>query len=75
MIGKIKEISTSKIKKIILIKKKCTENGKRNNEILSNPHSKEVNLLRILLFFFLNKKFNDNNNILIKINNKFINNK
>jgi hypothetical protein len=39
IIGKIKAISTSKIKKIIVIKKKCKENGIRAEDLGSNPHS------------------------------------
>lgn len=40
IIGRIKAISTSKIKKIIVIKKNFNENGKRDEDIGSNPHSK-----------------------------------
>lgn len=40
IIGKIKAISTSKIKKIMVIKKKCNENGIRAIDLGSNPHSK-----------------------------------
>lgn len=40
IIGKIKIISTSKIKKIIAIKKNWIENGKRELFLGSNPHSK-----------------------------------
>lgn len=39
-IGRIKAISTSKIKKIIVIKKNRIENGIREEFIGSNPHSK-----------------------------------
>lgn len=39
IIGKIKAISTSKIKKIIVIKKKCKEKGIRAIDLGSNPHS------------------------------------
>lgn len=39
MIGKIRAISTSKIKKITVIKKKCNENGIRAEDLGSNPHS------------------------------------
>lgn len=39
IIGKISVISTSKIRKIILIKKNCNENGKRAEFLGSNPHS------------------------------------
>jgi hypothetical protein len=37
--GKRRVISTSKIKKIIAIKKKCKENGNRDEDLGSNPHS------------------------------------
>ena len=40
MIGKIKAISTSKIRKIIVIKKNRSENGIREELLGSNPHSK-----------------------------------
>lgn len=39
IIGKIKAISTSKIKKITVIKKKCKEKGIRADDLGSNPHS------------------------------------
>lgn len=39
IIGRIRAISTSKIKKIIAIKKKCRENGSRDEDLGSNPHS------------------------------------
>lgn len=39
IIGIIKAISTSKIKKMIVIKKNRNENGSREEEIGSNPHS------------------------------------
>lgn len=38
--GKINAISTSNTKKIIAIKKKCKEKGKRAEHLGSNPHSK-----------------------------------
>jgi hypothetical protein len=38
--GKINAISTSKIKKIIVIKKNFNEKGNRDEDIGSNPHSK-----------------------------------
>jgi len=38
-IGRIIVISTSKIKKITAIKKKCIENGKRASLLGSKPHS------------------------------------
>lgn len=40
IIGKIKVISTSKIKKIIVIKKNRSEKGSREEDLGSNPHSK-----------------------------------
>jgi len=40
IIGNIKAISTSKIKKIMAIKKKRRENGIREELKGSNPHSK-----------------------------------
>lgn len=40
IIGRIKAISTSKIKKIIEIKKNWREKGKREDLFGSNPHSK-----------------------------------
>lgn len=39
IIGRIKAISTSKIKKIIVIKKNRKENGNREDDLGSNPHS------------------------------------
>lgn len=39
IIGKIKAISTSKIKKIIVIKKNRKEKGNRDEDFGSNPHS------------------------------------
>lgn len=40
IIGRIKAISTSKIKKIIVIKKNRREKGNRDEDFGSNPHSK-----------------------------------
>lgn len=40
IIGIIIEISISKIRKIIIIKKKCKEKGSRADIFGSNPHSK-----------------------------------
>lgn len=37
--GNKRAISTSKIKKIIVIKKNCIEKGKREEDFWSNPHS------------------------------------
>lgn len=42
IIGNISAISTSKIKKIIAIKKNLIEKGKREELKGSNPHSKGV---------------------------------
>lgn len=39
IMGNISAISTSKIKKIKVIKKNCKENGKREELKGSNPHS------------------------------------
>lgn len=39
MMGKIRAISTSKIRKITVIRKKCKENGIRADDLGSNPHS------------------------------------
>lgn len=39
IIGRIKAISTSKIRKIIVIKKNRSENGSREDDLGSNPHS------------------------------------
>lgn len=55
IIGKIKAISTSKIKKIIAIKKNRIEKGKREEFIGLNPHSNGDNFSRSIFFFFDNK--------------------
>lgn len=39
IMGNNRVISTSNTRKIIAIKKKCNENGSRDDEIGSNPHS------------------------------------
>lgn len=39
-VGKINAISTSKIKKIMVIRKNRSENGVRDEDFWSNPHSK-----------------------------------
>ena len=49
--GKIKAISTSKIKKIIAIKKNRIEKGKRDEFIGLNPHSNGDNFSRSEIFF------------------------
>lgn len=52
IIGKINAISTSKIKKIIVIKKKRNEKGKREEDFGSNPHSKGELFSRSTKVFF-----------------------
>lgn len=44
--------STSKIKKIIAIKKKCNENGSRAEFLGSNPHSNGLFFSRSIKVFF-----------------------
>lgn len=53
-IGRIKAISTSKIKKIIAIKKNRIEKGIREEFKGSNPHSKADDFSRSLIIFFDN---------------------
>lgn len=75
MIGISNVISTSKIKKINLIKKKWILKGGRFLDIGSNPHSKGDNFSRSWKVFFEIIKFkpirikeiNKNNNIYIII--------
>lgn len=55
IIGNISAISTSKIKKIIAIKKKFNEKGRREELKGSNPHSKGEFFSRSLIIFFDNK--------------------
>jgi hypothetical protein len=50
--GKIKAISTSKIKKITVIKKKWREKGIRAEDFGSNPHSKGEDFSRSMNDFF-----------------------
>lgn len=50
--GKIKAISTSKIKKIIAIKKNRNEKGSRAELIGSKPHSKGDDFSRSIVAFF-----------------------
>lgn len=52
IIGKIKAISTSKIRKIIVIKKNRIEKGKREEFIGSKPHSKGDVFSRSFIVFF-----------------------
>lgn len=54
-IGKISAISTSKIRKIIAIKKNRIEKGSRADLFGSNPHSKGELFSRSLIIFFANK--------------------
>lgn len=61
--GRIKAISTSKIKKIIAIKKKRIEKGRREEFMGLNPHSKGDSFSRSEIFFFPN---NVDKNITIK---------
>lgn len=56
IIGRIRAISTSKIKKIIAIKKKRIEKGNREEFIGLNPHSKGDVFSRSILFFFDNRE-------------------
>lgn len=51
IIGRIKAISTSKIKKITVIKKKCKEKGIRAEDLGSNPHSKGEHFSRSIKDF------------------------
>ena len=52
IIGKIKAISTSKIKKIIAIKKNRIEKGSREELKGLKPHSKGDKFSRSFIFFF-----------------------
>jgi hypothetical protein len=56
IIGRIRAISTSKIKKIIEIKKNRIEKGNREELIGSNPHSKGDLFSRSLVVFLDNKE-------------------
>lgn len=73
IIGRIKAISTSKIKKIIVIKKNRRENGKREDLLGSNPHSKGEHFSRSVIDFFDNKEAKNIIIIVNKIINKLIN--
>jgi hypothetical protein len=50
--GTIKMISTSKMMKIIAMRKNCMENGIRAKLKKLNPHSKGIIFSRILFLFF-----------------------
>lgn len=52
IIGRIRAISTSKIRKIIAIKKNRIENGRREEFMGLNPHSKGESFSRSEIFFF-----------------------
>jgi hypothetical protein len=56
IIGKIRAISTSKIKKIIVIKKNRIEKGRRDEFIGSKPHSKGDVFSRSFIVFFANNE-------------------
>lgn len=64
--GKISAISTSKIKKITVIKKKCKEKGIRAEDFGSNPHSKGEHFSRSEKVFL--DKIMDKNIIILEIN-------
>lgn len=70
IIGRISAISTSKIKKIIVIKKNRNEKGRREEDFGSNPHSKGEDFSRSTKVFF--DKIDANNITIIEIN-KMIN--
>lgn len=53
--GRINTISTSKIKKIIVIRKNCSEKGIREDDFWSNPHSNGDNFSRSKKDFFEKK--------------------
>lgn len=57
IMGRSRVISTSKIKKIIAIKKKCKEKGSREDDFGSNPHSNGDLFSRSEMVFF-EVKFN-----------------
>jgi hypothetical protein len=54
--GRIRAISTSKIKKMIVIKKNRIEKGNREEFIGSNPHSNGEVFSRSFIVFFANKE-------------------
>lgn len=66
MTGKINAISTSKIKKITVIRKKCKEKGIRADDLGSNPHSKGEHFSRSIKDFL--DKIIDKNIITLEIN-------
>lgn len=64
--GKRRTISTSKIKKIIVIKKKRKEKGSRVEELESNPHSKGEAFSRLNLILLDKTKEKTINRLVIK---------
>lgn len=66
IIGKINAISTSKIKKIIVIRKNRMEKGIREEDFGSNPHSNGDIFSRSLIVFF--EIIEANNITIIEIN-------
>jgi len=66
IIGIINTISTSKIKKIIVIKKNRKEKGIREEDLGSNPHSKGDLFSRSTIDFF--DRYDARNMIIIEIN-------
>lgn len=66
IIGRINAISTSKIKKIIVIKKNRSEKGIRDDDFGSKPHSKGDAFSRSTIVFF--DKIEANNITIIEIN-------
>lgn len=65
IIGRISVISTSKIKKIIVIKKNRKENGSRDDDLGSNPHSNGDLFSRSIKVFF--DKIDANNITIVEI--------
>lgn len=64
-IGSMRASSVSKIKKIIAIRKKWIEKGKRGEDIWENPHSKGDLFVRFIFDFIDNK--NDIKHIIERI--------
>jgi len=62
----MRAISTSKIKKIIVIKKNRKEKGRREEDFGSNPHSKGEHFSRLIKAFF--DRIDANNITIIAIN-------
>lgn len=66
IIGRIKAISTSKIRKIIVIKKNRKEKGRREDDFGSNPHSNGDAFSRSTNVFF--ERIEASNITIIEIN-------